>query len=92
MRRTEPPVTPATDAIRLEFYSLTGMVLPRAVCQACWLNVAAVLTGTIDRTDIVQVEHHCPHTVEPDLVLFHALADLPNEDYWGMPDPWNEGK
>lgn len=90
VRRIEPPVTALTDRVRLDFYSLTRMVLPRAVCQACWVNVVAMSTGAIDRSEIVEVEHSCPHHVELDLVLFHALAGLPQEDYWTMPDPWNE--
>ncbi|KIC68734.1 hypothetical protein RM50_04590 [Pseudarthrobacter phenanthrenivorans] len=91
MRRTEPPVTAATDTIRLNFHSLTRMVLPRAICQTCWLNIVGVSTGSIERGAIVEVEHDCPHNVEPDLVLFHALEGLPQEDYWMMTDPWNDG-
>lgn len=90
MRRIEPPVTPATDAIRLSFHSLTGMVLPGTLCQACWLNIVALSIGTMHRAEILEVDHHCPHSVEPDLVLFHALEGLPEEDYWAMPDPWSE--
>jgi hypothetical protein len=91
VRRTEPPVNAMTDTIRLKFHELTRMVLPRSVCQACWVGIVAVCTDTIQRDAILEVEHSCPHYVEPDVVLYHALRGLPPEDYWAVADPWSEG-
>lgn len=88
--RIQPPVTSLTDTIRLAFYQQTGMILPESVCQACWVNITALVTETIQASDILKVEHVCPHYVEPDVVLYHALQGLQEEAYWAMADPWSE--
>lgn len=89
-RPIEPPANAMTDTIRLNFYELTGMVLPHLVCQTCWLNIVGMSLEAIDRGAILTSEHECPHYVEPDVVLYHALQGLPAEGYWGMADPWSE--
>lgn len=90
VRRITPPIGGLTDTIRLAFHTATTMILPTEVCQACWLNIVGMITGAIDRDAILKIEHECPHYVEPDMVLFHALARMQPEEYWSMANPWSE--
>lgn len=90
--RIEPPITSITDAIRLRFHELTGLILPKTICQTCWLNIVALFTQAIEPDAILKYEHMCPHHVEADLVLYHSLEGLPQEDYWLEPDPWSDSR
>lgn len=90
VRRIVPPICRLTDMIRLAFHERTNMVLPNEICQGCWLNIVGMFTGAIDRDAILKIEHYCPHHVEPDMVLYHALEGRQPEGYWSMANPWSE--
>ncbi|MDJ0354407.1 hypothetical protein [Pseudarthrobacter sp. PH31-O2] len=61
--RIEPPITSITQAIRLRFHELTGLILPNTICQTCWLNNVSLFTAAIDLDAVLKSEHACPHHV-----------------------------